>query len=304
MEPGAQVDARSDTGEAAAAPAGDVVCPVCDARTVRAFRRHGHWIRDCRGCGHRRAEVDVGLVEHVARVYDDAYFRDGRAGYADYLSEGDLLRARGSRYGELVARHVSPGRVLDVGAAAGFLLRGFADAGWTGLGIEPNAGMAEYGRRCLGVDIERAILESWRPRERFDCVAMIQVISHFVDPRVALAVAAECTRPGGVWLIEARDRESRTARLLGRAWHAYSPPSVLHWFSADGLCRLAGRFGRREIARGRLLKWVRGRHAAAVLRHHLEGTALAGIARRLLSAVPSTLALPYLADDLVWILFR
>jgi SAM-dependent methyltransferase len=194
--------------------------------------------------------------------------------------------------------------VLDVGAAAGFLLRGFTDAGWTGVGIEPNGTMAAYGRTHLGVDIERAIFETWRPGERFDCIAMIQIVSHFVDPRAALAAASECTKPGGVWLIEARDRESRTARLLGRAWHAYSPPSVVHWFSSEGLCRLARRFGRREVARGRMLKWVRASHVSAVLRYKLEGAVVAGVARRLLAAVPPTLPVPYLADDLFWILFQ
>jgi hypothetical protein len=105
------------------------------------------------------------VAEHVARVYGDAYFRNGGAGYPDYLSESDLLRARGRRYGGLVARHVPPGRLLDVGAAAGCVLRGFTDAGWSGVGIEPNAAMAAYARTGLGVDVQQAMIETWQPAE-------------------------------------------------------------------------------------------------------------------------------------------
>jgi hypothetical protein len=43
---------------------------------------------------------------------------------------------------------------------------------------------------------------------------------------------------GRAWIIETWNRDDWVARLLGRHWHEYSPPSVLHWFNPDGLRRL------------------------------------------------------------------
>ncbi len=280
-----------------------MICPICSGVTRRLFTRHGHWILGCEGCGHHCAEV-AASEGHVARVYGDSYFEGGGDGYPDYLCEGDLLRARGQWYARLLRRYTIPGAVLDVGAAAGFVLQGFLDSGWRGRGIEPNPRMAHYARACLRLGVDVGTLEGLQRNERYDLVSMIQVVSHFYDLRKALQKAARVTRPAGFWLIETWDRESWTARAFGRYWHEYSPPSVLHWFSPEGLRRLAEQFGLREVARGRPPKWIGGAHAKALLRHKLKGSRLERLTGGLLRVVPDRLAIPYLGDDLFWALFQ
>src|SRR5260221_8845688 len=81
-----------------------LVCPICGAVTHRLFRKHGYWIRGCIACQHRCAEVVI-APGHAARVYDDAYFSGGGAGYPDYMAEAGLLRNRGRRYAELLRQH-------------------------------------------------------------------------------------------------------------------------------------------------------------------------------------------------------
>jgi hypothetical protein len=98
---------------------------------------------------------------------------------------------------------------------------------------------------------------------------MIQVLSHFVDVGQALDVAAAITRPGGFWLIETWNPRSWSARVFGRHWHAYIPPSVLHWFSPAGLERFTSRFGFTRVADGKPAKWINGGHAKSLLRFHL-----------------------------------
>src|SRR5262249_14949747 len=145
-----------------------------------------------------------------------------------------------------------PGRLLDVGAAAGFLLEGFLEDEWTATAIEPNPTMAHCLRERLGCEVFTQPLETFRSRELVDLVMMIQVIPHFFDVRAALDAAAHVTRPGGFWLIEAWDRDSTTARFFGRHWHEYSPPTVLHWFSRSSLATLASEFGFHVVANGRV----------------------------------------------------
>ena len=279
-------------------------CPICGEPGDAFVRVRGYDVRRCRGCRHRFVDYEA-PADHCARVYRDDYFAGDPGGYPDYTSEEGILRAQGRRYANLVARYLQPSRMLDVGAAAGFLLSAFVEAGWSGSGLEPNRQMAEYGRRRFGLHVIEGSLEHLVAPDAFDLVTMIQVVGHFVSPRAALASAARVTRPRGCWLIETWDPDSWTARLLGRHWHELNPPSVLHVFPRSVLESLAGEFGFKVVARGRPVKRIDGAHAKALVRHSLRAVAgaraLAAILDRI---VPDRAVLPYPSEDLYWTLFR
>lgn len=278
-------------------------CPLCGSFAPRRLCRRGYWIRGCPHCGHRFAEF-APPPAHASRVYGDAYFFGGGAGYDDYLSHADLLMQRGRRYAGLMSRHVPAGSVLDVGAAAGFLLKGFVDCGWNGTGIEPNPAMCRFAREQLGLDVRCGTLERAALRERYDLVLMVQVAAHFADVRRALSNAAELTRPGGYWLIETWNPASWTARLFGRYWHEYNPPSVLHWFTPETLARWGRRLGFLPVACGRPVKWLRSGHAKSLLRHQLGTTWLGRVLALGTGLIPDRLKLPYPGDDLYWMLLQ
>lgn len=239
----------------------------------------------------------------MARVYGDDYFFGGGAGYADYLSEAALQRERGVGYARLLRRYGSAATVLDVGAAAGFVLEGFLSEGWKGRGIEPNSRMCTAANERLGPLVDVGVLESYESLRKYDLVAMIQVVAHFPDPRRALVRAANLTRPGGFWLIEIWDRDSWTARAFGKWWHEYSPPSVLHWFSRSGLQQLAGSLGFTEVAWGHPRRWINLGHARSLLEHKLSSRVLRHVLKPL-RLLPTSLRLPYPGDDLFWALFH
>jgi SAM-dependent methyltransferase len=273
-------------------------CPICKGRTRRLFRKDGYWINRCHLCRHDCAEISHS-EDHVLKVYGDHYFYGGGAGYPGYMKEAPLLRARGQHYADLLRHYLKPGALLDVGAAAGFILQGFLDCGWEGKGIEPNDRMAEYARSHLKIEVETGTLEDTSHETSYDLISMIQVVGHFLDPRQAFGSAGKLTRPGGYWLIETWDPESWTATLFGKHWHAYSPPSVLHWFSRRALRRLLLEFGFHEVAHGRAWKWLNAAHAKSVLQYHLGPRAT-----RALELVPDQMRFPYPGDDPFWALFR
>lgn len=280
-------------------------CPVCGARARLKFPVHGFEILGCDACRHQFVDLDV-AGNHVAATYDDRYFFGGGAGYSDYLAEGPMLRRAGRRYAQLLQRHLSAGRLLDVGSAAGFVLAGFVDSGWQGMGLEPNARMAAHGRESLSLDIRTTTLEQFDSEAEggFDLVSMIQVIAHFHDLRQALDRARAATRPGGHWLIETWDNGSWTAQLLGRHWHEYSPPSVLHVFCRASLVRLAADYDMAPVAFGRPRKRISGAHVKSLLAYKLGDSAVGRLEQLALSAVPDRMVLPYPAEDLFWILLR
>ena len=277
-------------------------CVVCAGPGRGLFRAHGYEILGCEGCGHRFAAA-ASSEDHVARTYGDDYFFGGGAGYDDYPSEAELLRERGAAYARLVRAHLEPGTVLDVGAAAGFLLEGFLAEGWKGRGLEPNARMAAIANARLGPIVDVGSLEGAATGASVDLVLLLQVVAHFEDPRRALEKAAARTRPGGFWLVETWDRASWTARAFGRRWHEYSPPSVLHYFSRGGLRQLAASLGFREVAFGRPLRRIGVAHARSLLEHTLGGPPLGWLVAPL-RLLPDSLGIPYPGDDLFWTLFQ
>ena len=293
------IDTTPECGTATPASA----CPLCDGAPVRLFEKQGHGIARCTGCGHRFAQIAMS-DDHVESVYGDDYFLGGGDGYRDYLSESRLLRSHGRRYGELLKRFAPAGELLDVGAAAGFILQGLGDAGWRGEGLEPNDRMAAFAREQSGLTVHTGSLETFETTRTFDAVSMIQVVAHFVDPREAFARVAVLLKPGGVCVIETWNVASWTARLFGKSWHEYSPPSVLHWFTPQRLADLLAEFGLHQVARGRPSKWINAGHAASLLQHKLSHNAVTRWLSKPLGLLPEHLALPYFGDDLFWAVFR
>lgn len=278
-------------------------CPIENNTTQRVFQKDGFWIRECPVCHFRYIEL-LPSEEHVAQIYADNYFFEGGAGYSNYIGEASIITAHGRQYGKILNNFMKPGKVLDIGAAAGFVLKGLSEYGWEGLGLEPNATMAQYARAQVGVDVEVGTLEQFKSNATFDLVTMIQVVPHFYNLREALSAAAKLTKPSGYWLIETWNKDSFFARAMGKNWHEYSPPSVLHFFSPATLGQLVKQFGFEEVAQGRPAKKINGAHAKSLLQHKLQGSKLGEMGARLIDLIPDGLTFPYPSYDLFWVLYK
>lgn len=271
-------------------------CPLCQGESKTAFVVKGYSLRDCKKCTHRFAEVAAGR-DHARTVYDDSYFSGGGAGYSNYLLEREMLRQRGRMYAKKLSRYAERGKTVDVGAAAGFILKGFLDEGWRGMGLEPNERMTAYGREKLGLNMQCATLETFESREKFDLITMIQVAAHFYEPRKAFETASRLLNNKGHLLIETWNRNSFSARILGKHWHEYSPPSVLQWFSLESLTAFLKTIGFEKVTHGRPAKKISGDHARSLLRYRLGDSFV-------LKLIPERMYFPYPAEDLFWALYR
>jgi 2-polyprenyl-3-methyl-5-hydroxy-6-metoxy-1,4-benzoquinol methylase len=276
-------------------------CPVCNSTSRKLFDVNQYIIRSCHVCAHQFTEK-IPSSHHVDDVFDDAYFKGKE--YPDYLSEAKYLKLKGRKYAQLIRRFIKkPGRLLDVGTAAGCILQGFIDRDWNGSGIEPNSQMVDHAAES-GLRVTQATLEAFRTREKYDLVLMIQVIAHLTDLQSAFQNAAEATQSGGLWLIETGDRDSLSARISGEKWAAYHPPSTLHWFSRKDLQRLVAQYGFQEIAHGRPLRWVNAGHAKFMLRRRQKGSFRTVIALALLLLIPDNFPLPVRANDQFWAIYK
>lgn len=164
--------------------------------------------------------------------------------------------------------------------------------------------MASYAARSLQLLIHNDVLENFEEVETYDAISMIQVVSHFFDLHWAFAAAARATRAAGYWLIEGWKADSVVARLRGRNWHVYNPPSVLHYFTMKSLDLLAMEFGFTRIATGRPQKYITASHAAALFDFLAPRSKSLQIAGRLAHRLPDAFVFPYLGDDIFWALYE
>jgi SAM-dependent methyltransferase len=277
-------------------------CLVCGSITTLAFIKNNYRILRCKSCDFYFTELKV-TPEKVNEIFSDSYFCGGGDGYSDYTLEREILLNRGKYYARKISKFLQPGKVLDVGAAAGFILKGFENVGWFGVGIEPNIKMVEYGKNVLGLDLRPGTLETIKIREKFDIILLIQVIAHLFSLDCSIQNAYDYLKPGGYVLIETWNRSSLTAKLFGRYWHEYSPPSALNFFNKKTLDTLMSKFGFNKISSGWPQKSILSNHAKSFLKHKIEETGFISRISGILGVIPDDVLLPYPAEDLFWALY-
>ena len=284
-------------------------CRVCGATVDPGL--HLRWVRDgfrilrCPGCGllFRADPPDAG---ELTELYGDAYFQAAEQngpsqgeGYPDYVEDEELHRRNARRRLALLERYVEPGRLLDVGCAAGFFVDEARRRGWEGVGVELAPSMAAYARKQLGVHVVEAPFDRAEiPGPPFDAVTMWDYIEHTLDPVADLRRACGLLRPGGVLAASTGAAGSVVARLSGRRWHLLTPRHHNFFFDRRTLERALAEAGLRVRRQSTLVS----RYSLHYLAHKLQtmGTPLAGgLAGALQGTRVGALAVPVDLFDIV-----
>jgi SAM-dependent methyltransferase len=162
------------------------------------------------------------------------------AQYRHYVKARPLKKAHFQRHFSWLERHIAPpGKLLDIGCAAGFAIEVACDRGWDARGIELNEWFAQFtdpavrGRVCYR-PLERSGLT-----DRFNVITMFDLLEHSSKPRALLNDARALLAPGGVIALQLPFVDSLACRALGRRWYHYNPPAHLSYFSLATLERLA-----------------------------------------------------------------
>lgn len=156
-----------------------------------------------------------------------------------YVSQ---IAAREQTFGAALARIEQlagrPGRLLDVGTAAGAFLAAARARGWTVEGCEPNKWLANWGSNHYGVTIRPgSIFEQNYAAASFDVVTLWDVLEHTTDPKATLERCRQLLRPGGLLIVNYPDVGSWIARLLGRRW-LFLTSVHLHYFTRRTITRI------------------------------------------------------------------
>ena len=254
-------------------------------------------------CGHQYADFKSG-PSAVNVIFSDDYFFKGAAGYPDYTKDERILIHQGEYYARKIRKHANVGYILDVGSAAGFILKGFENMGWKGIGIEPNASMVKFGKENLNVNLHHGTLETVCLEQQFDVIIMIQVIASLFDLHRSLHNINGLLKPGGKVLIETFDSNSLTARLAGKFWHEYCPPSTINYFSRKTLDKLMENYGFSRVETGWPKKKISSNHAKSLMIHIFQNSIFLKRLIHIVKIIPDNLIIPYPSFDLFWALYR
>lgn len=185
----------------------------------------------CLSCGLERAERYPDLDRDEVRIYPAAYFE--RA-VVEESRRSAILR---ELLADLEARLGRRGRLLDVGAGEGQLVRAALACGWQAEGTDASSAAVEIMRQRYGLiahhgEVERLGL----PAAAFDAVVMSHALEHVRDPGSTLTAVRERLVPGGLLRVEVPNLAGLSARAkdlqsqLGLKRHPWRHYSTGHHF--------------------------------------------------------------------------
>jgi SAM-dependent methyltransferase len=221
-------------------------CEVCSASaTVLCFEKHGHRFVRCARCGLETISPQPS-PETLARIYGRHYYDAWGLG-EDEAAVGALKRATFRTVLRQLGRAPRGAKLLDCGAATGFLLEVARELGYEPYGVE----LSSFGARAIADKFGPARVHCGELLEAqfadavpggFQAITMCDYIEHVREPRRILQRARELLGPGGALAITTPDTGSWSHRALGTGWSHYRLEH-LFYFDRHNLRRLLEEVG-------------------------------------------------------------
>jgi SAM-dependent methyltransferase len=245
------------------------MCPICSSPCLRPYKKgtfdyallkkdqikitdseYGKvWdLSECQDCGHIFADPcprPEFIFSLYSQVEDPVYDEEAKGRSRNFLgilaNLEKLLPARG--------------RLFDVGAATGILLRLARERGWSAEGIEASEWAVAFAAENYAIRLDQGFFEEAPlAPSSYQAVTMVDFIEHTPMPREAVAKANKILAPGGILCLVTPDIHSRAAKLAGmRWWHLR--PGHLAYFSLPSLRKLLSKAGF-EIVKRKKYAWT------------------------------------------------
>lgn len=130
---------------------------------------------------------------------------------------------------------VAPGRLLEIGCAAGAHLRMLADRGWRVQGLEPSAEAAEFAR-SRGFEVANCELEAASyPAGSLDMIIGWMVMEHLHAPVECLKKMHDWVAPDGWLVFSVPNAGSYELKLFRDAWFALQLPTHTYHYEPASL---------------------------------------------------------------------
>lgn len=239
-------------------------------KLLRSYSASGNFVSnetlvECKDCGliytSPRLHQDL-ILKGYTEAEDPTYVSQAKG---RILSFGQCLKA--------VEKFVRQGRVLDVGAAAGFFLKVAKDKGWKTYGIEPSKFLSDFGNKNYDVNITCGTVETVTSfPEKMDVVTLWDVLEHTFDPKDVLKRCNRYLKEGGYVVVNYPNIGNWMARLAGR--HYWFILSVhLYYFVPKTIQRMLEETGFSVVSSRPHFQWLELGYLVYRLEAYLPGPA-------------------------------
>jgi SAM-dependent methyltransferase len=195
-------------------------------------------LRGCPNCGFLQCDELTDVVRYYEEAEDPAY-EAGR--------EQRIQQAR--RLLNIVKRHVSSGRLVDIGAGSGMLVEAACAIGYQAEGVEPSRWLRQRATE-RGLIVHSGTYPHEDIRPGFDIATLVDVIEHVRNPVDLLRHVALQLADNGVGLAVTPDVRSVAARVMGPKWWHYRVAHI-GYFDRRTLLSALDRAGLAPIEIGR-----------------------------------------------------
>jgi len=219
------------------------------SRSLVKFRDEPFAVVTCQDCELTYVTPRLDDEQLISEVYDEGYWSSDAAklrGYTNYRDDAPLYLKTYRRRLSVIRRHFrEPGRVLDIGCAAGYFLSVMKEEGWQVTGLEPSDPIRAQAEERLGAEnllSDPAALADLEPGS-FDLVTLWDVIEHIPDFLATLRTIRGLLSKNGRLLIETQNIDSRAAAVLGKRWQHYKHAEHIYHFNPKTIGRALGESG-------------------------------------------------------------
>lgn len=149
----------------------------------------------------------------------------------------------------IIHKHIlPPGKLLDVGCAAGEFLAHAKKHGWEVYGIEYDSETARWATESYAINVTSGSVYDVAFPENLSVCTFWASLEHVSDPKAALEKAYHALIPTGILVILVPNYASWEARYAGQFWPHLDIPRHLYHFEPHSLQKLAESTGFKTLS--------------------------------------------------------
>ena len=147
----------------------------------------------------------------------------------------------------IITKHVSMGRLLDIGCATGEFASFFKTRGWEVCGVEPDEDARTFAKEAHNINVYPEDELQKFEKGSFDVITLWHVLEHVPDLGKRMVELHALLNEKGLLVIAVPNPISFDAKYYGSFWAGYDVPRHLYHFSQKSAKKLFEKYGFRCI---------------------------------------------------------